>query len=244
MNEHICNDTICNHMSDSKKKPCPTKVPIFGSLSDEEILKVAKMTKHIHYQKGQMLIQEGEKSDTLFIINKGKVKLSKFTVDGKEQILYIMTTGDFFGELHLFNEDEVNNFSVFAIEKTEICQLTKADIDLIMLENPEISLKLLKSLTKRLAHTENLAQNLATKDPEVRIVHMILEFCQKFGTKLNDGILIHLPITREEIASYVGVTRETISRKLSKFEDMGLISITGTKQIFVKDDIALKSYLE
>ncbi|MCQ6274486.1 Crp/Fnr family transcriptional regulator [Bacillus sp. V3B] len=244
MTEHICNHTICNHVSDNKKKPCPTKVPIFGSLSSEEILKVAKMTKHIHYHKGQMLIQEGETSDTLFIINRGKVKLSKFTVDGKEQILYILTTGDFFGELNLFNEDEVSNFSVFAIENTEICQLTKADIDLIMLENPEISLKLLKSLTKRLAHTENLAQNLATKDPEVRIAHMILEFCQKFGTKLNDGILIHLPITREEIASYVGVTRETISRKLSKFEDMGLISITGTKQILVKNRIALKDYLE
>jgi CRP-like cAMP-binding protein len=242
-NHDTCNDTTCN-VNNSKKKPCPSKVPIFGSLSDEEILKIARMTKHIPYQKGQMLIQEGEKSDTLFIINRGKVKLSKFTVDGKEQILYIMTTGDFFGELNLFNEDEVSNFSVFAIENTEICQLTKADIDLIMLENPEISLKLLKSLTKRLAHTENLAQNLATKDPEVRIAHMILEFCQKFGTKLNDGILIRLPITREEIASYVGVTRETISRKLSKFEDMGFISITGTKQIFVKDRIALKDYLE
>jgi len=177
-------------------------------------------------------------------MNSGKVKLSKFTVDGKEQILYILACGDFFGELNLFNDDEVNNFSVFAIEDTEICQLKKADIDHILLENPEISLKLLKAVTKRLAHTEDLAQNLATKDPEVRIAHMILEFCQKFGTKLNNGILIHLPITREEIASYVGVTRETISRKLSKFEDLGLISLTGNKQILVKNQLALKEYLQ
>jgi CRP/FNR family transcriptional regulator, anaerobic regulatory protein len=230
----------CNH----KKEPCTKKVPLFAALSDEEMLKIARMTNHIHYQKGQMVIQEGVKSDTLFIMNSGKVKLSKFTVDGKEQILYILACGDFFGELNLFNDDEVNNFSVFAIEDTEICQLKKADIDHILLENPEISLKLLKAVTKRLAHTENLAQNLATKDPEVRIAHMILEFCQKFGTKLNNGILIHLPITREEIASYVGVTRETISRKLSKFEDLGLISLTGKKQIFVKNQLALKEYLQ
>ena len=235
---------ICNSEKGRKTEPCPKKVPIFQSLSNEEILKVAKMTNHIQFQKGQMLIQEGERSDTLYIINKGKVKLSKYTTDGKEQILYIMTAGDFFGELNLFNEDEVSNFTAFAIESTEICQLTKRNLNQIMLENPEISIKLLTSLTKRLAHTENLAQNLATKDPEIRIIHMILEFCQRFGTKVNSGILIALPITREEIASYVGVTRETISRKFSKFEELGLITISGNKQIIVQNKLALKSYLD
>ena len=60
MNEHICNDTICHPMGD-KKKLCPTKVPIFGSLSDEEILKVARMTKHIRYQKGANADTRGRK---------------------------------------------------------------------------------------------------------------------------------------------------------------------------------------
>lgn len=240
MKKHICNHNNRHHING----PCPKRVPIFGTLSDDEILKIAKMTKHTQFKKGQLLLHEGEKSDRLFIINKGRVKVSKFTIDGKEQILYILTSGEFFGELHLFNSDEVNNFSVYAIADTEICLLTKADIDRIMEANPEISLKLLKALTKRLAHTENLAQNLATKDPEVRIAHMILEFCQKFGTKKKDGILIELPITREEIASYVGVTRETISRKFSKFENLGLISLSGNKQLIVNDQLALKEYIQ
>lgn len=235
----------CNHDSHNKKfVPCPKKVPIFGELSIEQIEKVAKMTKHIQFKKGQMLLHEGEKSDKLFIVNKGQVKVSKFTLNGKEQILYILTSGEFFGELHLFNNNEVNNFSVYAIEDTEVCLLTKSDIDHIMEENPEISLKILKSVTKRLAHTENLAQNLATKDPEIRIAHMVLEFCQKFGTKKGDQILIELPITREEIASYVGVTRETVSRKLSKFENLGIISLSANKQILVKNLIALKEYIQ
>ncbi|SMF90760.1 CRP/FNR family transcriptional regulator, anaerobic regulatory protein [Paenibacillus uliginis N3/975] len=233
----------CNHDNHKMIEPCPKKVPIFKELSDEEILKVAKMTKHIHFKKGQALLHEGEKSDKLFIVNKGQVKVSKFTVNGKEQILYILTTGEFFGELHLFNHDEVNNFSVYAIEDTVICLLTKDDIDRIMEANPEIALKLLRAVTKRLAHIENLAQNLATNDAEVRIVQMILEFCQKFGMKKNEGILIELPITREEVASYVGVARETVSRKFSKFEDLGLITLSGNKQIFVKNQLALREYL-
>ncbi|OPA76262.1 cAMP-binding protein [Paenibacillus selenitireducens] len=239
MNEHSCNDD-----KGQVKVPCPKKVPIFQSLSDEEIVKISRMTRHIQYNKGQMLLNEGEKSDKLFIVNSGQVKVSKFTMDGKEQILYLLTSGEFFGELHLFNPDETHNFSVYAIEDTEICLLTKEAIDQIMQNNPGISMKLLAALTKRLAHTENLAQNLATKDPDVRVAYMILEFCRKFGSKHQEGILIKLPISREEIASYVGVTRETISRKFSKFERMGLISLSGNKQLLVKNQHALREYIQ
>lgn len=237
MTEHSC--TRCTHYDHG---PCAKKVPIFGSLSDREILKITKMITHKNYKKGEALIHEGEKSDKLFIINKGQVKRSKYTVNGKEQILDIISCGDFFGELNLFNAEQPTNFTAYAIEETEICQITKKDIDAVMAVHPDIAIKLLKEVTLRLAHAENLAQNLATKDPEVRIAQMIIEFCQKFGTKKSEGILIHLPITREEIASYVGVTRETISRKLSKFEDLGLISLVGNKQLLVKDESALLDY--
>lgn len=227
-----------------RKEPCPKKVPIFKELSHEEMLKVAKMTKHIRFKKGQVLLHEGEKSDKLFIVNSGQVKVSKFTLQGKEQILYILASGEFFGELHLFNADEANNFSVYAIQDTEICLLTKDDMDRIMEDNPAISIKLLKAVTKRLAHTENLAQNLATNDAEARIAQMILEFCRKFGMKKKEGVLIELPITREEIASYVGVARETVSRKFSKLEELGLIALSGNKRLFVKDETALREYFD
>ncbi|MCG7408310.1 Crp/Fnr family transcriptional regulator [Paenibacillus sp. ACRRX] len=239
MKEHSCNNS-----PNQKKAPCPKKVPIFQSLSDEEIMKIARRTRHIQYRKGQMLLNEGEKSDKLFIVNYGQVKVSKFTMDGKEQILYLLTSGDFFGELHLFNPDETHNFSVYALEDTEICLITKAAMDRIMEDNSGISIKLLTAVTQRLAHTENLAQNLATKNPDVRIAYMILEFCQKFGKPNKEGVLIELPISREEVASYVGVTRETISRKFSKFEKLGFISLCGNKQLLVKNEKALRRYIQ
>lgn len=238
----IMNEHICKH--EKAQGPCPTKVPIFGGLSNEEIQKIAKMTKHMKYKKGEILLHEGDISDTLFIVNNGRVKVSKYTVNGKEQILYILSSGEFFGELHLFNSEEATNFSVSALEDTQVCMLTKSDIDYIMEVNPAISIKLLKAVTKRLAHIENLAQNLATKDPEVRIASMLLEFSEKFGSRKKEGVLIELPVTREEAASYVGVTRETISRKFSKFEDLGYISLSGNKHLFVKDQSALEEYIQ
>ncbi|WP_416826724.1 Crp/Fnr family transcriptional regulator [Ectobacillus polymachus] len=231
--KNIENHSVCTDL-------CPRKVPIFEALSHEEIVKIATMAKHKRYQKGQVLIREGEISSTLYIVSKGQIKLSKMLAQGKEQILRILTTGDFFGEFHLFNSDEVMNFSAHAMKESDICIITKQDMDCIIEANPEITVKLLQAITKRLAHTEKLVEQLATKDPEIRIAQMIIEFCEKYGETDKEGIHIHLPLTREEMANYVGVTRETMSRKLSKFEDLGLISFIGNKELVVKNESAFQ----
>ncbi|MGH4140288.1 Crp/Fnr family transcriptional regulator [Clostridium sp.] len=233
-----CNCEKCNH------KLCAKKVPIFSFLSDDELIKIINMTGNKVYNKGDVLCSQGEKSDTLFIINEGQVKISKLTKEGKEQIVHIFTGGDFFGELSLFSSDELCNFDAYAISKVKICTLTKQDMDKIIMSNPKISLKLLQVISKRLSQTENLAQNLATNDAEIRIAFMLLEFGEEYGTSTSQGLQINLPINREEMASYVGVTRETISRKLSIFEDLGIISLKGNKVLIIKKMDKLRSYVE
>ncbi|MBU5592271.1 Crp/Fnr family transcriptional regulator [Clostridium sp. MSJ-4] len=223
---------------------CAKKVPIFSFLSDEELKKIISMTGHLQFKKGEALCYEGEKSDTLFIINEGKVKLSKITKEGKEQIVHILTSGDFFGELNLFNDEEEYNFSAYAISNVKICTLSKENMDDILMRNPKISLKILKEVTKKLAETENLAQNLATNDADVRIAYMILEFGERYGIKQREEIEIRLPINREEMANYTGLTRETISRKLSKFEELDIIELKGNKIIIIKNEATLRGYVE
>ncbi|MBU3181855.1 Crp/Fnr family transcriptional regulator [Clostridium psychrophilum] len=223
---------------------CAKKVPIFSFLSDDELAKIVDMIGHKVYKKGDILCSQGEKSDTLFIINEGQVKISKLTKEGKQQIVHIFTSGDFFGELSLFSNDEIYNFDAYAISNVKICTLTKQDMDKIIMKNLKISLKLLQVISKRLAQTENLAQNLATNDVEIRIAFMLLEFGEKYGVTVNQGLQINLPINREEMANYVGVTRETISRKLSIFEELGIISLKGNKILIIKQIDTLRSYVE
>lgn len=103
---------------------------------------------------------------------------------------------------------------------------------------------ILKEVTKRLAETETLAQNLATNDVDARIAHMILNFGEKYAVSKEENIEIKLPIDREEMANYVGVTRETISRKLSKFEDLDIIKLVGNKVIIIKNEDVLKECIE
>ena len=233
-----CSCVNCSHSL------CAKKVPIFSFLCEDELIKIVEMTEHKLYKKGDILCRQGEKSDTLFIINEGQIKISKLTKDGKEQIVHIFTNGDFFGELSLFSSDEIYNFNAYAISDVKICTLTKQDMNEIIMSNPQISLKLLQVITKRLGQTEDLAKNLATNDAEIRIASMLLEFAEKYGVNSSQGLQINLPINREEMANYVGVTRETISRKLSIFEELGIISLKGNKLIIIKQLDMLKSYVE
>ncbi|GIP23207.1 Crp/Fnr family transcriptional regulator [Paenibacillus sp. J22TS3] len=235
MHEHSCEHAA---------EPCTRKVPIFAALTDDDLSRISVMIKHRKFAKGQPLILEGEPSDTLHIIQRGHVKLSKMTPEGKEQILHVLTNGDFFGELSIFNSDELSNFNAYALNDTNICMLTRSDMEQLMTENPEISVRILKSVTKRLAHTENLAQSLATKDPEIRIAYMIMELSDKYGKLRSGDIHIDLPLSREGIANYVGVTRETISRKFSKFEQLGLIKLVGNKKMILKDPSGMEKIYE
>ena len=96
---------------------------------------------------------------------------------------------------------------------------------------------------ERLSALENLAQNLATNDIDARIAFLLKNLCDKYGEISNNDIIINLPLTREDMANYVGVTRETISRKLKKFEEENIIKIIGTKKIIIMNKKGLEEYI-
>lgn len=233
---------ICNCSSD--KGPCARDISIFSTLSDEELFEIVYMTEHRSFEENDVLCREGEESDKLFLIREGKIKICKTTKEGKEQIVYILSKGDFFGENNLFSNGNVSNFSAYAITTGKVCTLKKKDLDKILSRNPEISIKIIQEMADRINSAENLAQNLATNDVEVRIATMLVEFMHKYGYENEEGIKINLPLNREHMANYCGVTRETVSRKLSSFDKQGIIKLKGNKIVIVKDKDALLSLSE
>ena len=222
---------------------CAKKVPMFKSLSDNQIIKIIGMTGHKNYKKGETICNEGDKTISLIIINEGKVKLSKFDREGKEQILRILSNGSFFGEYYLLSENEVYNFSAYAITDVKICTLSKIDFDKILKTNPEISLSLLGEISKRLVKTENLVQNLSTNNMDSKVAYVLIELADRDGKKIDDKIKIEMPINREEMAKYAGVTRETMSRRLNNLISEGLISTQGNKVIIINEYEKLKNLI-
>ena len=219
---------------------CVKKVDMFKSLSHEDMLEIIKLTGHKTFKKGEYLCREGDKLSTLFIINSGKVKLSKFNLDGKEQILDILSDGQIFGEYHLFSENEPYNFSAIALSNTMICTLAKKNMDYLLEKHPSISQKILIELSKKLIRTENLVQNLSNVNTDSKVAYVLISLAESYGEKSKDSIRIKMPLTREEMANYAGVTRETMSRKLSYLISEGIIETEGYKIIIIKDIEALE----
>lgn len=223
-------------------KTCTSKVPIFRNLEPKQLLEVTGLIVRKKYKKGEMVFLDGDKLDGLYIINQGKIKVFKYTKEAKEQILYILTEGDFFGELSLISEEEAS-YNVEAIEAVNMCLIRKSDFTQILKINPEITLKILEATSQRLSKLETLVQSLGTKNVEARIAQMLIELTEEFGIEKNNSIELTIPLTREDMANYIGVTRETISRKLSSLQDEGIVKLVGNKKIIIFDVAALKDYL-
>ena len=237
MNNHCGN--CCNNCRGGL---CASKVPIFENLNDDELLEIVKTINHKEYSKGDIIFTEGNVANTLYFINEGKIKLYKYTKDGKEQILHVLSEGDFFGELELIKVSKYG-FNSKAIVNSKICTLTKDEMKDIIMRKPEIGIKVLETVGERLAKVESLVQNLATNDVDSRMAYLLTDFIEKYGVHIENNISIELPLSREDMANFIGVTRETISRKLKKFEEEKLIKIVGTKKIIILDEEGLKDYI-
>lgn len=230
----------CKACRKCKGRYCTTSVTLFSILQEEQLKEVTDLIVQRRYKKGQMIFFEGDVSDELFVITSGKIKVYKYTKEGKEQIMYILSEGDFIGDLSLLKKKEFK-FNAEALVDTHICVLKKADFDKILIENPEISLNILEVLHDRIIKLENTVKNLGTKDIEERLANLLLTFIKDFGKPIGGEIELEIPLSREDLANFIGVTRETISRKLSNMQNAGVIELVGNKKIIIKDINYLES---
>lgn len=231
-NEQSCMCVSCRH------KMCTKRISVFSSLLDNEIERVSELIIHRDFKKGEIIIKEGEHQDSLIILNSGSVKIYKYNQDGKEQILYIFSEGDFFGEKNLF-QDKNATYYAQALDDTGICMINKTDFNELLITNPKIALKIIEELARRLEKLENALESMGTKSIEARIGAALIELSAKYGKRTQKGILLELPLSREGLASYIGVARETVSRKLGTLADEGIIEMIGNKKILIlrEDDI-------
>lgn len=226
-----CHNCGCNSCAGGF---CASNVPIFSELADEQLEMITGMISRRRYKKGQVIFFEGDLSDKFYIISQGKIKMFKHTREGKEQILYIRAEGDFIGDLSLLKKSPFP-YNAEALEDVNVCTLSKDDFDKILKDNPEISLRILESVHDRLVSLENLVQTLSTKDVEARIAGLLITLSESFGIKEGDKIILEIALTREEMANFIGVTRETMSRKLSSLQDEGILELIGNKKIIIND---------
>lgn len=222
------------------EKLCIDNVPIFHDLTLEEKESIMNASVHKMFKKGEIIFTPGDSFENLFVVNKGIVKIYKISAIGKEQILRILEPGDFMGELSLFSNTTLSN-NAEAIENTEICIIKGTAIKELLLKKPEIAIKFLQSYTKRIEESEELIEQIGLRDVEQRIANYLLLEIEKNAIEDKDNEFeITLPVSKKDLAALIGTSQETLSRKLSVFQDNDIIRLKGQRKIIVKDMEVLK----
>lgn len=235
-----CKTCGCSTCSD---RYCASKVSLFQHLNDAGLEQITRMIGHKNVKRGEVVFHEGDPLASLYIINRGSVKAYTYTREGKEQILYVMTEGDFFGELTLLKED-VFEYSITALEDTALCVLSQEDFRKVLASSPQVRDQVLAHAYDRIKSLEKLVQVVTNKDVDVRMAVLLSNLAVGFGVEDQRGIAINMPLSREDMAAYLGLTRETVSRRLSALQSEGILYLEGSRRVVVQDLDRLKEFFE
>ncbi len=202
---------------------------LFAEVTDNGLKKISNFVRENFYKKGEIIFNEGEKGDTLHIIVKGRVKITKYTRQGKIKILAILNEKDNFGEMALLTE-EARTATVETIDNVTTLSIAKEEFRDILQTEPSISLQIIKTLCHRLAKADRDLKNFIAGNARVRISCVLLDF------KDENNII---KLTHQEIADIAGLTRETTTRILNSLADNKIIE-TKNRKIFISDTEKLK----
>lgn len=219
---------------------CIRQVPIFNHLDDSIMDLIGDRVRSKEFDKGEFLYHAGDINNDLYIINRGAVKVYRIVESGKEQLIRMLNPGDFVGEWSLFNPGSVQEDYAQAVKKTQVCMLKQEDLQGFLTQYPNISLKILSEMSQRLERSEKQTTHVSTEQVGTRLALFIAD--QVEGQAVNE-VVVELPLSRKDIASYLGSTPETISRKFKELEEEGLITQLSPRKILIHNVDELLFYI-
>lgn len=219
----------------SKFTSCLFKVPIFSHLTEEEQAGIVQLVRVKKLKKGDTLYNAGDEGSFLYVVHEGKVKISRYTEEGNEQVLRVLSTGDFAGDRALFTNNVADDFAI-TLEDSMVCVLDGSEFKKHMIEKPEISVRIISELSKRLSDYETKLESYNLDSVGKRVAQSIIIYSEG-----ND--IFELPISKQDWASILGMSSETLSRKLSQFKKDGLIDLNGQRGIIIRDKDKLNEIL-
>ncbi|MGV8845587.1 Crp/Fnr family transcriptional regulator [Tessaracoccus sp.] len=221
-------------MTDPTEAPlhdsCVSRVPLFARLDAAAQQAVGGFAHPIHIMRGELLHSPGDARSTLVVVHTGALKVVRVTAGGFERLVRVASPGDVVGE-HAFLTGESTDVYVEALEETSVCTFQHRDLSRLMAVHPDIGLQLLKTLSARLDVAErSLSQSLV--GVPARLADYLLELPVRRGPH---GPVVTWPISKRDVASYLGTTPESLSRALARMESGGLIAPGSRRSTILLD---------
>ena len=209
----------------SAAEPCVALVPLFAGLTPEQQADVATLARPVTVGPGETFVRVGARHAPLFVVHAGMVKLSRTTADGRSTTLQVLGPGEVGGETWLLTGERPDN-DVVALEAARMCVFEPAALDTLVRTFPSVGVALLRSLAVRLHSAERMLAARTLADVGARLAAYLLDCPTTWGA--GGTATAHLPMAKKDIATFLGTSPETVSRRLRAFEHDGLVRVRGT----------------
>ncbi len=208
-------------------------------LPAETLENLARFARLQKFAKGDVIVRKGAVGGGMMAVVEGRVKISTVSPDGKEAILDFISPGEVFGEIALLDNGE-RTADATAMEACQVLVLERRDFLPFLERHPQTCIKLLSVLCGRLRQTNQLIEDSLFLKVESRLAKRLLGFTRQYGEPRPEGILIHIKLSQQEIAALIGVTRESVNKQLSAWQERGWVKVSRGA-ILVTDIEALES---
>lgn len=206
--------------------------PLLADLPEPDLSLLASQTRVDQFEREAAIFYQGDACDRVWLLRQGRVKIVYHEVDGREVILEMISPGEVFGGAVLFLPQ--HPATAKAMEGSETISFSSDSYSQFLFTYPQITLKIIRLLGARL-HSMMGLQILAGERVERRMAHIILKLANRVGRTEPDGILITIPLSRQDLADMAGTTLETAIRTMSRFRSQGIIETRRGGYLIITD---------
>lgn len=207
--------------------------PLLDRLEKQDLEMLYANSKIFKYQKDEYIFREGDVADKLFLIQKGSIRIYKKMKTNKEVTVFLRKSQDAIGEIGIFSGETYSN-SAEATEPTEVYAIEKKDMENIMSQNGRLGLEITRWMAESLEASKAKLRDYLVFGSEGAVASVFIRLTNMYGVERAEGVQISHPVMIQDIAKYIGVSRETVSRIISKWKSQGIID-NDVKYFIVKD---------
>ena len=210
------------------------RVPLFAALTPTQSASIADAIIKKRFKRAEMIVEQGKKSDALYIILTGRARVMSTDSRGREVILATLQPGDYIGEMSLI-DDEPHSATVRTEVQTDVLVLDREAFSRCLPENASMSYNIMRGLVQRLRHADRKIESLALMDVYGRVARSLIEFAVDDGA---GNLKIRDKISRQDLAKMVGASREMVSRVMKDLEERGFVQTQADGSMLVKDRLS------
>ena len=217
-------------------------VPLFEGLSLDTLAQIVSLSYPKQANAGDFFFNEGDQADEFFVLTAGRVKLTQLTPDGQQIVLRLIGPGDAFGGVGAFG-DPTYPISAEAVETASALAWNSATMRQLLETQNQMALNALRFVANRYHDLQRRYRQAMTERVERRVARALLRLVHEAGRRVDKGVEIDFPISRQDIAEMTGTTLFTVSRLLSAWEERGIVK-SGRQQIVLTKPHALVAIAE